>query len=76
MTKSELMEAILERPLMYIGRESVITLQAFIDGFTFATLIGKQETEDILYDGFGMMRKHEIVFCREKKRVYCSVAVR
>ncbi len=49
MTKSELMEKILERPALYLGHASVIKLQTFIEGYTFA----KGGETDLLYDGFG-----------------------
>lgn len=53
MTKSELMENILERPAMFLGHASVVKMQSFIEGFAFANIVEKKTEKDLLYDGFG-----------------------
>jgi len=53
MKASELLDKILERPALYLGRESVVLAKAFIDGYEFA---GHNATNanggDPLYSGF------------------------
>lgn len=49
---SELLDKILKRPSVYIGRESVVLTKAFIDGFAFAKYRLGNTGKDRLYAGF------------------------
>jgi hypothetical protein len=54
MTQSELMDLIFERPGMYIGHESVVKMQAFVEGYGFADIDDNvQKRKDAAYNGFG-----------------------
>jgi hypothetical protein len=52
MTKSELMNHIFQHPAMYLGHASVIKMEAFINGYSFAQLAESGKIEDPLYEGF------------------------
>jgi hypothetical protein len=52
MKASELLDKVLERPPLYVGRESVALTKAFIDGYGFATYEAGVTDKDPLYDGF------------------------
>jgi hypothetical protein len=49
---SELLQKIFERPVLFLGNESVPKMKAFIDGYIFAHFILGVEINDSLYDGF------------------------
>ncbi len=49
MTEAEIMTLLLEKPGLYIGYGSVVRIEAFIAGYTFA----KKKPDDLVYRGFG-----------------------
>ena len=52
MKASELLDKVLERPPLYVGRESVALTKAFIDGYEFAAYEAGDSNRDLLYAGF------------------------
>ena len=52
MKESELLEKILERPALYVGKPSIPLIYTFIQGYTFAKSESKEVIKDNLYAGF------------------------
>jgi hypothetical protein len=52
LNRTELLEKIIDRPALYVGKASVPLARAFIDGFDFGIGDDVSRTNDDLYSGF------------------------
>ncbi len=52
MILSDLLDKILERPVLYVGKPAVSLIVAFIQGYEFAKFESKENEKDKLYNGF------------------------
>jgi hypothetical protein len=52
MLLTKVFEQVLERPAMYVGNTSIVRINAFMNGFSYAKLLAGEDVKDDLYRGF------------------------